>query len=640
MKGSNNFDDTTGHEKMVLVVYATETGSSEALAYSTYQELYLRGVDISVKNAYSVSPAILGRYGRVIFMVSTAAYGEFTHSMQRLAGELRGWREEIKWSYTVFGLGDSRYPLFNHAARKLVTILESIKATAFYRIAYGDEQHPLGHLGEFMTWITGMKQQWDLSISGVLRPLKFCLSVETLGKNVNEEDVNIKCNTGKIVSNEVITSSCHFRSVRNVVIDCFAERYYPGDVCCIYPTGDPEVVAECLSHLGFYPDEIIKIRRQPRDNLEYNNDILVISQEKNYQDSAMEETHLSYEGHPMKLKTLFFRFLSLANLCTQWQMYIMAMFTDVEIHKTKLQEMSSFSIEGCAEYNRYCKDERRSLYEVLRDFDSVKLPLEVLINIATPYYPRMYSIASTPSTIGIGRPGASIFEGTPSMVSYPEFKSFLKQKSKRNALMELCLAQVTHNTPYNRKIEGQASDFFIKSSLHEVVRFTIMQSKIARAVLDVSFPVLFICTGTGMAAVKPLLEARIEKLRHIWNNHFRRPRERDLAFFGFRRKRQDHLYLGDMRLLSMFCDVEFVYSRESGKKVYVQDAITNFSERVIEILMKGIVYIAGRSHPMPKQVMDRLRDMLVDHAGFGIRAADKFVESALAGRKIILDTWG
>ncbi|KAK1936040.1 flavodoxin domain containing protein [Babesia divergens] len=624
----------------VLIVYATETGAAEALAYSTYQELYFRGVTVSVKSAYAVKPGTLAAYDCVIFIVSTAAYGEFPHSLQGLICKLRERKLTIDLKYTLFGLGDSRYPLFNHAARKLITVLDAVGATTFYRVAYGDEQHPLGHLGEFIAWIAGLKDHWNLSDVQNPHTVQFSLAVETLGTDTEEGKTEVRYRTGTVISNDVITSQDHFRSVRNVVIDCNDAQYTPGDVCCLYPTDDPDDVANALIKLGYDPNETVIVRHVANRGLEFNRILDASTSDKVTQDQDKQLHNVPYVGRPIKLKTIFSQFLSLNNVCTQWQMYIMAMFTGMEIHKSKLLEMARFDVEGCAEYNRYCKDERRSLFEVLCDFNSVRLPVEAFINIATPYYPRMYSIASTPNSLGMARAGANIHDANMPDISYAVFKRFIMHERQRNGLMELCIAEVSHSTPYNRKIEGQASKFLAKALPKQTIRFDIVKSKVAQAVLDVNVPVLFICTGTGLAAIKPLLEGRIENFVRTWNNHFRRPTVKDLALFGFRRRRQDHLYLGDMRLLRLWCDMEFVYSRETGRKVYVQDVISKFSERVIKILMGGLVIISGKSHPMPKQVIERLRDMLVEKAGFGTRAADKFIEGSLMGGKIIVDSWG
>ncbi|GBE60458.1 flavodoxin domain containing protein [Babesia ovata] len=623
----------------VLIVYATETGCAEALAYSTYIQLRLRRADVSVKSAAFATRRLLLRYDRIIFVISTAAYGEFPHSMRFLVDELQGGRRRLPADYTIFGLGDSRYPLFNYAARKLVTLLERAGATCFYAVGYGDDQHPLGHTGEFIPWIAGLTALWGQLDTDEEPPISFRLKVEELERGTEEDEIRLSTATGKVVSNDIITAEDHFRTVRNIVIQCGGTKYDPGDVCCLYPTGDPDEVVEMLQKLGQDPEQVVRIVSVNDGGLEFNRDLeaLQVSDES---DGSQEGRRLPFEGKAITLRTLFVEYLSLKNVCTQWQMYFMAKYASMDIYRDKLREMASFNIEACAEYNRYCKDEHRNLFEVLCDFHLLNLPIEVLVNIATPYYPRMYSISSTPTTIGITRYWESPYGGTLSELPYSTFKSFLMRKMCENGLIELCVADVTHQTPYNRKVQGQASDFLANALPSRLLRLSITKSHIAEAVLDVSKPVLFMCTGTGLAAVKPLMEARIERHVNLWNEKFTLPRVKDLAFIGFRRRKQDHLYLANPQLLNLWCEVRVVYSRESGRKVYVQDEIVKFPNRVVEILMNGLVIISGRSHPMPKQIMQRLKDMLVEHAGFGDRAADKFMEGALMGGKIIMETWG
>ncbi|CDR94379.1 flavodoxin domain containing protein, putative [Babesia bigemina] len=623
----------------VLIVYATETGCAEALAYSTYIQLKLRRVDVSVKSAAVATRRLFMAFDRLVFMVSTAAYGEFPHSMRFMVDELQGGRRKLPVEYTIFGLGDSRYPLFNYAARKLVTLLEMAGANCFYGVGYGDDQHPLGHTGEFIPWIAGLTALWGPLEAYEEMPTTFRLKVEQLEAGTVEAEIRLNTAVGTVISNDVITANDHFRTVRNIVIQCYGQKYGPGDVCCVYPTGNPDEVVEMLQKLGQDPEQVVSIRSANDDGLEFNRDleVLHVSDEGG---GSHEGSRLPFEGKAISLRTLFVEYLSLKNVCTQWQMYFMAKHATLDIYRNKLSEMASFSIEACAEYNRYCKDERRSLFEVLCDFHLTNLPVEVLVNIATPYYPRMYSISSTPTTVGIARLWPSPCDGTLIGPHYSTLKSFLAQKSRETGLIELCVADVTHHTPYNRKVKGQASDFLANALPSRLLRLTITKSRIAEAVLDVTKPVLFICTGTGLAAVKPLMEARVERLANIWNEAFTLPHVRDMAFIGFRRRRQDHLYLANAQLLNPWCEVHVVYSREAGRKIYVQDEIVKFPKRVIEIVMNGLVIISGRSHPMPKQVMQRLRDMLVEHAGFGVRAAEKFMEGALMGGKIIMETWG
>lgn len=57
--------------------------------------------------------------------------------------------------------------------------------------------------------------------------------------------------------------------------------------------------------------------------------------------------------------------------------------------------MSSKTVEGMEEYTRYCYKEKRNVYEILYDFDSVKLNLDYLLEALGLLKPREYSICTS-----------------------------------------------------------------------------------------------------------------------------------------------------------------------------------------------------------------------------------------------------
>ena len=70
---------------------------------------------------------------------------------------------------------------------------------------------------------------------------------------------------------------------------------------------------------------------------------------------------------------------------------------DSDIHKQKLREFASKTVEGKSEYYRYSVRERRTVIEVLYDFypnQEIKLPLEYLIQLCGRQKPREFSISS------------------------------------------------------------------------------------------------------------------------------------------------------------------------------------------------------------------------------------------------------
>lgn len=55
--------------------------------------------------------------------------------------------------FSVFGLGDSSYAIFNAMAKKLTQRMLDLGATLFHKVGLGDFQHDFGYEGEFDPWL-------------------------------------------------------------------------------------------------------------------------------------------------------------------------------------------------------------------------------------------------------------------------------------------------------------------------------------------------------------------------------------------------------------------------------------------------------------------------------------------------------
>ena len=77
-------------------------------------------------------------------------------------------------------------------------------------------------------------------------------------------------------------------------------------------------------------------------------------------------------------------------------MGVLGHFVDDELHKEKLREFCSQTVDGKSEYYRYSIRERRTVPEVLYDFQpqGITLPLEYLIQLCGGQKPREFSASS------------------------------------------------------------------------------------------------------------------------------------------------------------------------------------------------------------------------------------------------------
>jgi NADPH-ferrihemoprotein reductase len=76
---------------------------------------------------------------------------------------------------------------------------------------------------------------------------------------------------------------------------------------------------------------------------------------------------------------------------------ILSFYTEDEKEKNALIKLTLGDEENKNKFKSYIADSRRNLCDVLKDFKTVKLPLEVFLEIIPRIQPRYYSIASSSS---------------------------------------------------------------------------------------------------------------------------------------------------------------------------------------------------------------------------------------------------
>jgi len=92
---------------------------------------------------------------------------------------------------------------------------------------------------------------------------------------------------------------------------------------------------------------------------------------------------IAFPEEGITIYELFSYWINLMEPPSRYFMYVLSHFTDDEMLKGKLVEFSSKSAEGKSEYYRYAVREKRTIFEVLNDFQKsqITLPLEYLIQL-------------------------------------------------------------------------------------------------------------------------------------------------------------------------------------------------------------------------------------------------------------------
>ncbi|KAJ2902728.1 hypothetical protein MKZ38_000154 [Zalerion maritima] len=142
--------------RTVLILYGTETGNSQDLAEDLARRLRRIHFSPTLDEMDGVQLLTLLKYTLVVFVISTTGQGDMPRNSRSFWKSLLRKRlsptclERLR--FAAFGLGDSKYPEFNFAIRKLHKRLYQLGAKPFLETGEADEQHPEGVDGTFLQW--------------------------------------------------------------------------------------------------------------------------------------------------------------------------------------------------------------------------------------------------------------------------------------------------------------------------------------------------------------------------------------------------------------------------------------------------------------------------------------------------------
>merc|ERR1719251_563669 len=104
----------------------------------------------------------------------------------------------------------------------------------------------------------------------------------------------------------------------------------------------------------------------------------------------------SFPEGPITLEEVFTDHIDIGAVPSRYFFHVLSQHTDHELHKQKLSEFASRSLEAKDALYEYCKREKRSAAEVMWDFWTARPPLADLLGALPLMRPRRYSIASCP----------------------------------------------------------------------------------------------------------------------------------------------------------------------------------------------------------------------------------------------------
>ncbi|KAF2852607.1 riboflavin synthase domain-like protein [Plenodomus tracheiphilus IPT5] len=634
---------STPRARSALVLYGSETGSAQDVAEEMGRIAERLRFDTQVAALNTIALKQLLQPDVVLLSISTTGQGELPANSQTFWKALRSARLRPgclqQMRFASFGLGDTSYPKFNWAHRKLYNRLIQLGARPVCDRGESDEQHPEGVDGSFLPWSTNLRQRlleeyplpagvdpipdhvlldpkWVLDFAAASQSPHPLQAGPASSENGTAEDIPspelLKIPggiTASVTSNARVTPQKHWQDVRLVKFDISgAHPYNPGDVLTIFPKNFPSDVSLLLSTMGWTPMADVPLHFVPCSPSTTPNATLPIP-------------HLAYDN-VVTLRELLTNHLDIISIPRRSFFAQLAHYTSDEFHKDRLLEFTN--PEYIDELYDYTTRPRRSILEVLQEFESVKIPWQRVCSMIPTLRGRQFSIAS----------------------AY-DAKASLHDKTR----LELLIAIVKYKTVIKRIRQGVATRYIASLQPGQDITVTLSKGGLGVSEKELDRPVVMIGPGTGVAPMRSLIYQRklwreqVKQMANGSNNALDVSAQvDDFLFFGCRNAESDYYFKQeweDLRSAGTPLQVFTAFSRDQRQKVYVQDLVRQQSALIYNALTNhnGIIYICGSSGKMPQAIREALIEGFQHHGSLEREEAEKYLVGMEKRGRYRQETW-
>lgn len=581
----------------VTILYGSETGNAQDYAHYLARKLRYNSLKPTVASldSYPLKKLITDtRY--LIVICSTTGQGELPRNLKSFMKFLL--KKKLPADLlnhihmTSFGLGDSSYPKFNYAIKKIHTRLLQLGCRELCSRCESDEMSPEGIDGYYAEWeatvISALQKQFTGIFNideNVLLPPEYSVEVDGDAEDVLvPDDLYLSRQSsgllvGSVASNTRVTASDHFQDVRLLTIETSSEvlDYAPGDTLALYPPNEErnvQLLLELQPHLLEIADKPLTILGK-------------IEVEGGFVDLRL-----------LSLRTLIANHLDIMSIPRRSFFSLLFQFVDdsTDDGKREKERLKEFgTLEESEELYDYANRPRRLILETIMEFENnLHIPVEYVLDLFPLIKVRLFLIASGPSPTSVLL-----------LVGIVEYRTMLRRIRRGLCTKWIKLLAV--------------GDKLVFSVHKSNVKFLLPQQPAP--------PVLMVAPGTGLAPMKSLIEtsAGVQDLYLFYGCRFR---EKDYLFAELWEKYEQK---GQLKVYSAI-------SRDSGSKYkYVQDKLHAERELVANLLVKqnAIVFVCGSSGNMPREV----RITLVEAIKGVVPDAEKFLLDLENQGRYIQETW-
>ncbi|KAJ9665798.1 NAPDH-dependent diflavin reductase [Coniosporium apollinis] len=453
--------------------------------------------------------------------------------------------------------------------------------------------------------------------------------------------------TTTILDNKRLTPPTHWQDVRHLTLSTPTPTpYAPGDVLTIYPRNFPSDVSEFLSTQNWTSIADRPLIFKPTSPSTH------ASNPGTYPPAPL--SHLSLPPGSLTLRSLLQNYLDIMSIPRRSLFALLAHFTTDTDQRDRLVEFTDPALVD--ELYDYTTRPRRSILEVLQEFDTVKLPWQWACAVLPALRGRQFSIASggrlksEPSASFSADSDAndSMENGLrPAPTPIPAMEPG-SRSSTGGTRIELLVAIVKYRTVIKRLRQGVCTRYVASLKPGQRISVTLQRGGLNISRAEVGRPVVMVGPGTGVAPMRSLIYERM-----AWREEDggREGRDgggegeggRDVLFFGCRNEEADFFFRDEWERLreEAGLDVFAAFSRDQRQKVYVQDLVRQQSRRVYHALAtrNGLVYICGSSGKMPQAVREALIEVFQKEGALNREDAERYLLGMEKAGRYKQETW-
>lgn len=634
LAGNNLLDVIKKNNKNAVIFYGSQTGTAEDYASKLSKELSARfglktmTVDFSdydLTNFDSISEDTL-----CFFLMATYGEGEPTDNANEFCEWLENDADTLSTlKFTVFGLGNSTYELYNAVGKKLDQQFEEKGAERF--ADYGEGDDGKGTLDEdFLTWKDNLfeslknnlnLEEHELTYEPGLR-LEESDFLTLADDNVShgEPDKTYITGSGDLSKGPFDHSHPYLspikytkelfnskdRSCVHLEFDLSGSnlRYSTGDHVAIWPSNSNENILTFAKAFGL------------EDKLDTVFELV-----------ALDLTISIPFPTPISYGAVLRHHLEITGPVSRQFLLSIAGFAPDASSKKEVARIGNDKKAFAEEITHKSLNIADALLVISDGKPWSSVPFEFIIESISHLQPRYYSISSSSLT-------EKTTINVTAVVEAEKVGSQLVTGVVTNLLKNIEIEQ-------NKTGEKPVVTYDLSGPRGKFSKFKLpihVRKSTFKLPTNPSTPVILVGPGTGVAPLRGFVRERVNQKQNGTSVG------ETVLFYGCRRLDEDFLYKDEWpqyaKTLGSSFEIHTAFSRETEKKVYVQHKILEQSSKINKLLESGaFIYVCGDASRMARDVQASFAKILSQERGISEEKAGDLLRSYKTQNRYQEDVW-